>query len=191
MVMVGNDRAEVERSLLGGELVCPSCSGVLSPWGHARLRSSRGPDGTVKHRPRRTRCSSCRDTHVLLPQVWLLRRADAVCVIGAALEAKAAGAGHRRIAAVFARPAATVRGWLRRFAARAEQVRAQFTGLLLVLDPLAGPMAPRASPLAEALEALGRAAAAAVLRLSPQPVWELAARATGGRLLAPAAQGGR
>lgn len=35
------------------------------------------------------------------------------------------------------------------------------------------------------------AAAAAVLRLSPVPAWEFAARATSGRLLAPAARGGR
>ena len=32
---------------------------------------------------------------------------------------------------------------------------------------------------------IGRAAAAAVLRLCPQPPWEFAARVTGGRLLAP------
>lgn len=189
MVMVGTDRGEVERSLLAGELACPSCEGVLAPWGHARSRSCRGPDGTVKHRPRRTRCSSCRGTHVLLAQVWLWRRADAVSVIGAALEAKAAGAGHRSIAAMLGRPVSTVRGWLRRFAGRAEQVRAQFTRLLLALDPLAGPLAPRACPLADALEALGRAAAAAVVRLSPLAAWEFAARATGGRLLAPPVSG--
>lgn len=188
MVMVGTGRAEVERALVSGELACASCRGVLAPWGHARSRSSRGPDGTVKHRPRRARCSSCRGTHVLLSQAWLLRRADAVSVIGAALEAKAAGAGHRSIAAVLGRPACTVRGWLRRFAARAEQHRAQFTRLLVALDPLAGPLAPRASALADALEAIGAAAAAAVLRLSPVRPWELAARATGGRLLAPPAR---
>lgn len=190
MVMVGSDRAEVERALLSGELSCPSCRGVLAPWGHARSRSSPGPDGTIRHRPRRARCSSCRGTHVLLAQLWLWRRADAVSVIGAALEAKAAGAGHRSIAAVLGRPATTVRGWLRRFAARAEQLRARFTRLLLALDPLAAPVTPRASPLADALEAIGRAAAAAVLGLSPTPAWELAARATGGRLLAPPARDG-
>lgn len=128
---------------------------------------------------------------MLLTQVWLCRRADAVWVIGAALEAKADGAGHRSIAARLGRPATTVRGWLRRFAARAEQVRAQFTRLLVALDPLAGPVTPRASLVGDALEAIGRAAAAAVLRLSPVPAWEFAARATSGRLLAPAARGGR
>ena len=55
---------------------------------------------------------------MLLPVVVLLRRADTSAVIGAALVAKAAGAGHRRIAMVLGRPAETVRGWLRRFAGR-------------------------------------------------------------------------
>ena len=65
-------------------------------------------------------------------------------VIGAALEAKAAGVGHRSIATGLGRPVSTVRGWLRRFAARAEQLRAEFTRLLVALDPLAAPVTPRA-----------------------------------------------
>ena len=185
MLMVGNDPVEVERSLVAGELACPSCSGVLAPWGNARWRSSRGQAGTLRHRPRRGRCASCGSTHVLLPQGWLSRRADAACVIGAALEAKAAGAGHRSIARRLGRPVSTVRGWLRRFAVRAEQTRAGFTRLLHELDPLAGPLQPRACPVGDAVEVIGRAAAAAVLRLCPQPPWEFAARVTGGRLLAP------
>ena len=185
MVMVGNDPVEVERSLVAGELACPSCSGVLAPWGNARWRSSRGQAGTLRHRPRRGRCASCGSTHVLLPQGWLSRRADAACVIGAALEAKAAGAGHRSIARRLGRPVSTVRGWLRRFASRSEQLRVGFTRLLHELDPLAGPLVPRACPVGDAVEVIGRAAAAAVLRLCPQPPWEFAARVTGGRLLAP------
>lgn len=190
MVMVGNDPVEVERSLVAGELVCPSCSGVLAPWGNARWRSSRGPAGPVRHRPRRGRCASCGSTHVLLAQVWLLRRADAAGVIGAALEANAAGAGHRSIATRLGRPVSTVRGWLRRFAVRAEQLRAGFTRLLHELDPAAGPLEPRACPVGDVVEAVGRAAAAAVVRLCPQPPWEFAARVTGGLLLAPPAGGG-
>jgi len=190
MLMVGNDPVEVERSLVAGELVCPSCSGALGPWGNARWRSSRGPAGTVRHRPRRGRCASCGGTHVLLAQGWLSRRADAACVIGAALEANAAGAGHRSIARRLGRPVSTVRGWLRRFASRSEQLRAGFTRLLHELDPLAGPLQPRTCPVADAVEAIGRAAAAAVIRLCPQPPWEFAARVSGGRLLAPAGGGG-
>ena len=59
-------------------------------------------------------------------------------MIGAALTAKSAGAGHRRIAAQFGRAASTVRGWLRRFTARAQEIGAVFTALLGELDPLAG-----------------------------------------------------
>jgi len=81
---------------------------------------------------------------VLLAQVWLSRRADAVCVIGAALEAKAGGAGHRSVAGRLGRPVSTVRGWLRRFASRSEQLRVGFTRLLHELDPLAGPLVPQA-----------------------------------------------
>jgi len=127
---------------------------------------------------------------VLLAQGWLSRRADAACVIGAALEANAAGAGHRSIARRLGRPVSTVRGWLRRFASRSEQLRAGFTRLLHELDPLAGPLQPRTCPVADAVEAIGRAAAAAVIRLCPQPPWEFAARVSGGRLLAPAGGGG-
>ena len=50
-------------------------------------------------RPRRARCRGCAGTHVLLPDVALLRRQDEVAVIGAAIEAKVAGEGYRRIAA--------------------------------------------------------------------------------------------
>jgi len=112
MVMVGSDPVEVERALLAGELSCPDCSGVLRPWGHARWRSSRRERGTVRHRPRRSACSGCGRTHVLVPACWLPRRADAVAVIGAALLAKAAGAGHRPIATAQSR-CRTYPGWTR------------------------------------------------------------------------------
>ena len=139
MLTVNGDGDEVERQLAGGELACPSCGGVLGGWGDARLRRVRaaeGPDDTdVVLVPRRSRCRGCGATHVLLPAWCLLRRADAAAVIGAALVAAAAGDGHRRIAGLAGRPASTVRGWLRRFAGRAEEVRVFFTGLLARVGP--------------------------------------------------------
>jgi transposase-like protein len=183
--MVDTDPLEVERLLLAGDLACPSCGGVLRPWGHARWRSSRREHDSVRHRPRRASCTVCAKTHVLLSATWLSRRADAVTVVGAALLANATGAGHRPIAAALGRPASTVRGWLRRFGARAEEVRVLFTRLLHALDPEAGPLLPMGSVFADALEALGRAAAAAVRRLSPRSPWEFASRASAGLLLAP------
>jgi hypothetical protein len=109
MLMVDTDSVVVEARLLTVELGCPSCGGVLRPWGHARWRFSRREEGTVRHRPRRASCTGCAKTHVLLSTAWLSRRGDAVSVIGSALLAKAAGAGHRRIAALLGRPAVTVR----------------------------------------------------------------------------------
>jgi hypothetical protein len=185
MVMVGSDPVEVERALLAGELACPDCSGVLRPWGHARWRSSRREHDDVRHRPRRSACSGCARTHVLMAESWLPRRADAVSVIGAALLAKTVGQGHRPIAASLGRPVSTVRGWLRRFTAHAEKIRGRFTTLLHALDPQAAPVLPTGSGFADAVEAIGRAGAAAVVRLSPSCPWQFAARATGGLLLAP------
>ena len=111
-------------------------------------------------------------------------------MIGSALLSKAAGAGHRPIAAGLGRPVSTVRGWLRRFGARAEDVRVWFTRLLHRLDQQAGPLMPRGSVFADALEAMGRAAAAGVRRLGPRPQWEFASWATGGLLLGPPVKSG-
>jgi hypothetical protein len=127
-------------------------------------------------------------THVLLAVSCLLRRADGVDVIGAALRAKATGSGHRAIARSSGRSDSTVRGWLRAFARNAETARSIFTALLVQLDPLTGPLPVRPSVVGDAVEVVGTCAAAARRRLgvvgavSP---WQLAAAATGGRLLAP------
>jgi hypothetical protein len=126
-------------------------------------------------------------THVLLATSCLVRRADGVEVIGAALRANACGEGHRLIAARLQLPASTVRGWLRGFARNAETARSIFTALLVVLDPLTGPRPVHPSLFADAIEAVGACAAAARRRLgvvgavSP---WQLAAAVTDGRLLA-------
>lgn len=122
---------------------------------------------------------------MLLPASVLLRRADAVTVIGLALLAKAGGAGHRPIAALLGLPASTVRGWLRRVTAVADRV-------LAVLAAAAGlgaefvPPASTAEPVGAVVELVGALARAMVLRLggSCSP-WRLAAVLSGGRLLAP------
>jgi hypothetical protein len=126
---------------------------------------------------------------VLLPVTVLLRRADAAVVIGAALLAKAAGSGHRRIAAGLGLPDQTVRGWLRRFAARAEAVRVAFTVLLVQVAP-GDPVLPdpRGVLFADGVAAVLAAAGAVTVRwpgmvlLSP---WQVASALSGGRLLAP------
>jgi hypothetical protein len=120
---------------------------------------------------------------VLLPDDSLGRRRDAVADIGHALVAKAAGSGHRRIAAMLGREPSTVRGWLRRFALVAVRVREHFTRWAVGLDPMVAPIVPAGSAFADAVEAVGVAAAAAVRRLGPRPAWQFASAATAGRLL--------
>lgn len=183
MKIVGTDRLEVERALVAGELECPDCAGRLCPWGWARWRVLRCCEVVVRHRGRRSRCTACSVTHVLISDDSLLRRRDGVEVIGAALVAKASGAGHRRIAMLVGVPVSTVRGWLRRFAVNAGMVRVWFTVLAHDLDPLLGPIGPVGSVVGDAVEAIGVAARAAVLRLGPVGAWSFASSASRGRLL--------
>ena len=117
MLTVGNDAAGVERMLEEGSLGCPGCGGRLARWGHARKRTVFGPGREGRQvRPRRSRCTVCRVTHVLLPARLLLRRMDEGPVIGSALASAARGRGCRRVAAELGVPVDTVRGWLRRAA---------------------------------------------------------------------------
>jgi hypothetical protein len=188
MVTVEADVDRVERRLAGGELSCPSCGGVLAGWGRARPRQLRGPDGPVELCPRRSRCTGCGVTHVLLPVTALLRRADTAAVIVSALAAKATSrAGFRRIATDLARPTETVRGWLRRFAERAEAVRSVFTVWLRGIDP--DPVMPDAAGggFADAVTVIGALAAAIGRRfvLPGVSLAEAAVAVSGGRLLAP------
>jgi transposase-like protein len=134
--------------------------------------------------PRRARCRGCAGTHVLLPEVALLRRQDEVAVIGAAIEANVAGSGFRSIASRLGVHAGTVRGWLRRFAERAGLIRAHFTRWAVVLDPELGPVMPAGSTVADALEAIAVAARAWVLRFGPGDPWRIASVLSGGVLLA-------
>lgn len=183
MLIVCAEAVRVEAELADGSLSCPSCGGMLRPWGHARARVLRRAAGVRSLRPRRARCRECAGTHVLLPELGLLRRRDEVVVIGAAIEAKAAGAGHRRIAERLGVPKDTVRGWLRRFAARAEQVRAHFTRWAFALDVELGPIPPAGGVLADALEAIAVAARAWVLRFGLGEAWQVASVLSGGVLL--------
>lgn len=121
---------------------------------------------------------------MLVPTSSLLRRRDAIEVIGAALMAKQAGQGHRVIAASLGVPASTVRGWLRRFADRAEQLRALASVTAHRFDIMQGAVKPRGSPFADALEAIGLAIAAVIRMLGPaRSPWHVAAALTGALML--------
>jgi NAD(P)-dependent dehydrogenase (short-subunit alcohol dehydrogenase family) len=129
----------------------------------------------------------------------LLRRADSVEVIGAAICSRAAGAGARTIAAVLGRPVETVRGWLRRLAGRLDLVRGWFTAAAVGVavdpggDPGVGPGGvgvvplPTGSAWADLVTAVESAAQAVACRFGavPVPVWWAAGAMSSGRLLAP------
>ena len=189
-MMVGMDEVEVDRVLRAGGLACPGCAAALTPWGYGRVRRVRGlPDPL---RPRRARCvGRCAGrTHVLLPTSCLVRRADTVAVIGAAVVAKAEGSGHRPIAEELGRPASTVRGWLRSFTVVAGVVRAAVLGLLVEVDPLCGPLPAGGSQVADAVEVIGLAGAGVVRRLGAAvggwSPWQVVSAVTAGWLLHPA-----
>ncbi|MDQ3989697.1 MAG: DUF6431 domain-containing protein [Actinomycetota bacterium] len=187
MLTVETDADAVEERLGSGRLACPGCLGVLAGWGRARGRSVRDTDGEVWIVPRRSRCTGCGATHVLLPVVLLVRRADTAAVIGAGLVARATGAGHRLIAALLGRSPETVRGWLRRFGARVEAVRAVFIGWCrdLQSDPVLP--GPAGSAWADAIAAILAVAAAVRARfcLGEVPVWQAAVAVSTARLLSP------
>ena len=194
MLSVGVDAVVVERKLVSGDLACPECGRVLAPWGHAAPRFVRETTQRVRRiRLRRGICSGvggCGRTHVLLPRFCLARRVDVVAVIWAALLARAAGWGWRRITAAAGRPASTVRGWLLRFAGHAEPIRVAFAGLerlagggadLDRLVPAGGPVADAVAQIGAACAAVRRAAGPAVFAVSPA---QMVAACSGGRLLA-------
>lgn len=189
MVTVEVDPACVESRLAAGELLCPSCpGGVLAGWGYARVRRVVGMVDPV--RPRRSRCGSCAVTHVLLPVTLLLRRAYVADLIWAALEAKAAGAGHRASGARLGVPACTVRGWLRVMAARAEAVRHWFVGIGVSAGVDVSIPKATGSGCGDVIAAVAMAAAAITARFGPVSVGVVTAAAvavagSGGRLLVP------
>ena len=184
VLMVSGDLVRVERELTAGLLRCPGCRDRLARWAFARRRTVRLVDGDRRVRPRRVRCVGCKKTQVLLPDDLLVRRRDEAAVIGSALLAHAGGEGHRPIAERLGVPATTVRGWLRRFRARAVEIAGFFSRWALVLNPGSDPPGPSGTAVGDAVEAVGVATRSAVLRFGPRPVWSMASRLTGGGLLA-------
>ena len=219
MLTVPADPDLVERLLRGGELVCPRCgTGVLGGHGWVAGRWLRKADGrvvllkagasaeeiasgTAGPGLRRGRCkeAGCRATHVLAPPPVLWRRLDEAAVIGVVLEGRAEGLGYRRIAVRLGRAAgrlgaelAVVRRCAARFAANAGRLRAAFTALVHRVDSSPPVMTSGGGPVAEAVAAIGEAAAAVrrllgtrLLAVSP---WEVAAAVSNGSLLAVAPQ---
>ena len=165
MLTVGKDAAGVERLLSSGRLECPGCGQRLGGWGHARPRVIRG-DGGVRWRLRPRRADVQRVPAYACAVAGQRAGAAGGCGHGDRRwrwRARRPGWGTGRSLTRLGRPAATVRGWLRRFASRAGALRSAFTGLLREVD--ADPLmpGPAGSPLADAVAAV-LAAAVAVAR---------------------------
>ena len=187
IVVACPDRAE--RILQAGNMGCPRCPGRLRPFGHGRTRTVRGRGGdTLRVTPRRARCGDCGGTQILLPTTLTVRRADSTEVIGAALAAKAGGAGFRAIVATLARPVSTVRSWLRRVPeghARWLYERAVDRAVQIDRELLVGP-AQYPTVLGQALNLLAGAALRYRKLLGlPDTPWALIGFFAQGRLLAP------
>lgn len=188
MVTVEADPVSVEARLTGGGVGCPVCPGVLRAWGWARQRRVLGL-GVL--RPRRARCASCRVTHVLLPVTVLARRGYAAAVVWAALVARARGVGHRRVAEPLGVPDTTVRGWLRRMAARLDPARVWFTRAAVTVGVDVAVPGELGCAWADFLAAVGAAVAAVRWRfgdtglLGAVTAAQVVVAMSGGALLAP------
>lgn len=183
MLMVDADQARVERDLLSGSLKCPGCAGQLRPWGSGRKRKLRKGQQDIEMTPRRARCCDCRTTHVLLPEVCLLRRRDLAEVIGQALLRRAAGKGQRSTSRLLEVPLSTVRGWIGCFAERCELIRGHFTRFAVSLGATVGDLLPESGRFADAMAAIGCAHRAATDRFGPCDLWPFVSFTTGGLLL--------
>lgn len=73
IVLLTNEQA-LERKLATGEIPCPDCGARVVAWGFARRRVLRTLGGSRTIVPRRTRCNSCKKTHVVLPSEVVARR---------------------------------------------------------------------------------------------------------------------
>jgi len=127
----------------------------------------------------------------MLGAAALPRRRDAVETVGDALVMAVKGHGHRAIARDLGNPPSTVRNWLRQARRQAEWLRQRGVRAGYEIDPGLPPALPRTTPLAEALDALGRAASAVVhcfgsVDVSP---WRIIAMLSRGQLLTPGPDG--
>jgi Domain of unknown function (DUF6431) len=165
---------------------CPRCQRPLARWGGYWRWLRAPPDGEQRVWIRRGRCPACRRTHALLPDLVLVRRLDAVTVIGHGLALKVVqGLGLRPIAAQLGVPHTTAREWWRCFRARAPTVVATCTALAVHLNGTAVALTAAGDRLA--LEALGVAWDRARTRFGARAggLWPFWSRISGGQPLGP------
>jgi hypothetical protein len=170
----------------GGPAAALSGLFALAHWVGGYWRWLRAPLLVERIWIRRGRCSACRRSHALLPDLVLVRRLDAVAVIGASLAGKLArGLGLRPIAEQLDVPHTTVRSWWQRFQARSPQLLAQCTALAVALDGT--PVEVNALSEHAALELLGVAWQRARARFGVRigGMWSFWSGISGGHALGP------
>lgn len=187
MQTVRGDEASVERRLRQGLLRCP-CSGLLGPWGQARMRKITTPAGIEEVTPRRGRCRSCGATHVLLPATLFVRRAFAGALMWACVLARAAGSKIAAIGSRFGVGASTVASWLRRISGRSDWWRQVLIGELGRVDGRVRRFVPVRSALGDAIAVLDAVLAAlreGDAQMATVTAPELASHLTRAHLFAP------
>ena len=173
------------RSVAVPRVSCPSCSTPMWFWSGYR-RSVRVAERFTRIWIRRGRCRGCRQSHALIPSFLLAGRQDPGEVVGAAITSIAGGVSIGATARRVGVPFTTVRGWWRRFRARAPT---WWSGFAAVTVELGGQVPARwpTGPPAAAVAAIGEAHLAALARHPARtpPVWGFVSVIVGGTLLAP------
>jgi hypothetical protein len=134
---------------------------------------------------RRAICKPCSATHALLPSFLLVGRRDVAETIGAVVEQVASASSGARPAAEQAEvPHTTARGWLRRFARRAQELAVAFAALSVELGGEV--VVPSGVAVADALAAVAAAFAAAGGMPGWAAVgrWRFVSAVSGGRAIA-------
>jgi hypothetical protein len=163
---------------------CPTCQRWLVGWG-GYWRWLRAPLLVERIWVRRGRCSTCRRSHALLPDLVLVQRLDAVEVIGRGLALTVMSRrGLRPIAEQLAVPHTTLRSWRQRFRVRSPSLLAQCTSLAVALDGTAVAVNGGVSERT-ALEGLNSAWQRAVARFGERigSLWSFWSRISGGQAL--------
>ena len=164
---------------------CPTCQRWLVGWG-GYWRWLRAPLLVERIWIRRGRCSTCRRSHALLPDLVLARRLDAVDVIGRGLASKLTSElGLRPIAEQLDVPHTTLRAWWQRFRVRSSQMLAQCTALAVALDGTAVDVSAGVARERAALDVLRVAWQRAVARFGERigSLWSFWSRISGGQAL--------
>jgi len=162
---------------------CPTCQRWLVGWG-GYWRWLRAPLLVERIWIRRGRCSTCRRSHALLPDLVLARRLDVVDVIWRGLATSLTSRlGLRPISEQLAVPHTTLRSWLERFRARSPMLLAQCSALAVALDGSAVNVSAGAARERIALDVLSVVWQRAVARFgerigSPWSFWPVSSNGT-------------